>query len=192
MATYTLGRQMNNTDGAFSVPASGDLATEWGPASGDRRHHASMTVASQALKNFTVMFQLSSSSAPPYTIRTGHDDNGDSLFNDRPAGVGRNSARAAAYFMSYASAAYVFSFGKKRVPTGQGVLITSGGGRRTVDLLGGQTVPRYRLRLRLMVQNPTNHANYSSYSGVMTSPFFGKPTSVNGVRQVNLSVSVSF
>ena len=34
-------------------------------------------------------------SAAPYNITTGFDNNGDTVFNDRPAGVGRNSARGA-------------------------------------------------------------------------------------------------
>jgi hypothetical protein len=33
------------------------------------------------------------SSAPPITVRTGLDNNGDTVFNDRPAGYGRNSER---------------------------------------------------------------------------------------------------
>jgi hypothetical protein len=35
------------------------------------------------------------SSAPPYTITTGVDNNADTIFNDRPVGVSRNSARGA-------------------------------------------------------------------------------------------------
>jgi hypothetical protein len=190
--TYTFGSSRNNTDGAFSVPASGDLATEWGPSSGDRRQRFSMTLVSQALRNLTLACQVSASSAPPYTIRTGYDDNGDLIFNDRPFGVGRNSARAASMWMSYASAQYVINFGKRLVPTGQGVLVTSGGGGRTVDLMGGQSVPRYRLTLTLGAQNATNHANYVGYSGIMTSPFFGKPTAVSGMRQITLIAGMSF
>lgn len=190
--TYTFGGLRNNTDGPFSVPASGDLATEWGPASGDRRHRFSMTLASQALRNLTVACQVSASSAPPYTIRTGYDDNGDLIFNDRPIGVERNSARAASMWMSYATAQYVISLGKRLVPTGQGVLITSGGGGRTVDLMGGQSIPRYRLTFTLGVQNATNRANYIGYSGVMTSPFFGKPTAVSAMRRVTLVAGMSF
>ena len=34
-------------------------------------------------------------SGTPYNITTGRDDNGDTVFNDRPAGVRRNSARGA-------------------------------------------------------------------------------------------------
>ena len=33
-------------------------------------------------------------SALPYNITTGRDDNGDTISNDRPAGVTRNAARA--------------------------------------------------------------------------------------------------
>ena len=39
--------------------------------------------------------QAQYSSAPPYNITTGRDDNGDTVFNDRPLGVTRNSARGA-------------------------------------------------------------------------------------------------
>ena len=137
------------------------------------------------------MAENSRLSAPPYTIRTGYDDNGDLLFNDRPVGVGRNSARAASMLMSYASIGYVISFGTKRVPTGQGVLLTSGGGGRTVDLLGGQSIPRYRLTLTLGAQNATNHANYIGYSGIMTSPFFGKPTAVSNMRRITMVAGMS-
>jgi hypothetical protein len=190
--TYTFGTVRNNTDSAFSVPASGDLSTEWGPSSSDVRHRLSFTAVSQALRNLTLMFFVRASSASPYTIRTGYDDNGDLIFNDRPVGVGRNTARGAAQWMMYASASYVFSFGKQLVPTGQGVLVTSSGGGTNVALLGGQSVPRYRLTLRLTVQNPTNHANYMGYSGLMTSPFFRKPTVVEGVRQFYLNAGISF
>ena len=41
-------------------------------------------------------FNMQVSSALPYNITTGVDDNGDTVFNDRPLGVERNSARGAA------------------------------------------------------------------------------------------------
>jgi hypothetical protein len=190
--TYTFGRVENNADGAFSVPASGDLATEWGPSSSDVRHRISMTAVSQALRNFTLVLMVRGSSASPYTIRTGHDDNGDLIFNDRPVGVARNTARGAGQWTTYASASYVFSFGKRLVPTPTGVLVTPSGGGVNVATLGGQVVPRFRLTLGLYVQNLTNHANYMGYSGLMTSPFFLKPTTVESVRRFNLTAAISF
>ena len=44
-----------------------------------------------ALKNLNANINLNASTGTPYTITTGHDDNGDLVFNDRPAGVGRNT-----------------------------------------------------------------------------------------------------
>ena len=44
----------------------------------------------------------------------------------------------------------------------------------------------------MQVQNVTNNANYVGYSGVLTSPFFGQPTSVLGTRKVDMGVQLSF
>ena len=55
-----------------------------------------------------------------------------------------------------------------------------------------QAQPRYRLNIGVDIQNPTNHATYSGYSGVMTSPYFLKATSANGYRRINFNVSLSF
>jgi hypothetical protein len=53
-------------------------------------------------------------------------------------------------------------------------------------------MPRYRLGISLNVQNVFNQPVYSGFSGVMTSPFFLKPTSASGVRRVTLNTTVSF
>ena len=91
-----LGRQFNNTDGAFSMPATGRIADDWGPANFDIRRRFNLGWSSSQLRNFNANLNFNASSAPPYTIRTGVDTNGDLLFNDRPDGVGRNTARGAA------------------------------------------------------------------------------------------------
>ena len=39
------------------------------------------------------MSRSTAQAAAPYTIRSGVDTNGDLIFNDRPAGVGRNTLR---------------------------------------------------------------------------------------------------
>ena len=57
---------------------------------------------------------------------------------------------------------------------------------------GAPSAPRYRLNFGVSIQNPTNHANYSSYSGVMTSEFFKKPTSAYGVRSITFNMGLSF
>ena len=190
---YTLARARNNVDGAFTVPATGRLDTEWGPSGSDVRHRGFVSLSSGALKNLSVSLNFQGSTGSPYTISTGHDDNGDLIFNDRPAGVGRNTQRASGQWGSSGNFSYTIGFGKKTVPGGAGVSIVSmGGGATQMSTFAMGAMPRYRLTIMLMVQNLTNHANYVGYIGNMTSQFFLQPTAVQGVRMFNLSANVSF
>jgi hypothetical protein len=45
----------------------------------------------------------------PYSIRTGRDDNGDFVFNDRPGGLGRHTERGATQWSINPLIGYVFS-----------------------------------------------------------------------------------
>ncbi len=189
---YNWGRTRDNTDGPFAIPMSASLDDEWGPSMFDRRHTGNLSVTSTALRNLTARFSLFGSSAPPLTIRTGTDDNGDLVFNDRPAGVGRNSARTVGSWNSSASFTYSLALGKKQVTSGGGVQIMGSPAGLTVNPTGMQTAPRYRLSLSMNIQNVFNQAVYSGFSGVMTSPFFLKPTTASGVRRVTLNTTVSF
>lgn len=191
-AFYNWGRSYDNTDGAFSIPASVSLVEEWGPSMFDRRHNVHMTMTSSALRNFTARVGFSGSSAPPLTIRTGRDDNGDLVFNDRPAGVGRNSARTVATWNSSANFVYNFTLGKKTVTSGGGVQIMGSPAGISVNPAAAQVTPRYRLSLAVNIQNLLNRPVYSGFSGVMTSPFFLQPTSASGVRRITFNTTVSF
>ena len=189
---YNLGRQYDNTDGAFAIPASVNLADEWGPSAFDRRHNGNIAISSGALRNFSARLGVNGSSAPPLTIRTGFDDNGDLIFNDRPAGVGRNSARTRGYWNANANFGYSFTLGKKQVTSGGGVQIMGGPAGLSVNPTGTQTQPRYRLNLAVNVANIFNRPVYSGFSGAMNSPFFLQPTRADGVRRVTLNANVSF
>jgi hypothetical protein len=190
--TYTVGRMRNNTDGPFAVPASGNLATEWGPASGNALQTLWFAIHSQAIKHLTATVAVWATSGLPYTIRTGLDDNGDLMFNDRPAGVGRNSVRGAGQRTTYANFSYVIGLGKRKVALPPGIMILPSGGGLNVGTMTGQEANRYRLTLSVMITNITNHHNYGGYSGVMTSPFFRQPTIVEGVRRFDFAASISF
>lgn len=192
MTSYYLSKTENNTDGAFSVPASGNLSTEWGPGSFDTRHRFMVAGYSTALKNLSMNFMVSAGSGTPYTIRTGRDDNGDLIFNDRPAGVGRNTVRTGWQYNSNGYFTYTIGVGKRTVPLPPGITITSSGGGLSLGTFSQPDAPRYRVSFNVSVQNLTNHANYGGYSGVMTSPFFLEPTMVDGVRRVDFSMGVSF
>jgi hypothetical protein len=190
--SYTLSRSRNNSDGAFAAPATNTLDTEWGPSSGDVRHRGNLSINTGAIRNFSASIDFNRSSAPPITIRTGLDGNADLIFNDRPAGVGRNSARTTGQMNTYAFFSYWIGLGKRQVRGGPGIMIREGGGTLSVSTMAAQAMPRYRLSFNVSISNLTNHANFVGYSGVMTSPLFLKPTNVSGVRRINFGMSLSF
>jgi hypothetical protein len=212
-ANYTLSSLQNNTDGPFSPPPTGTLATEWGPGSGgsgssgtnipgliafggapttvDVRHRLNANVNNQVVRNFTLSIGVNASSAPPYTLLTGEDTNGDGIFNDRPAGVGRNTLRASGQITLNMFAGYNFAFGHASAPLPPGIGVFGSGAAaqvRSVDL----GPARYRLQVFVQAQNLTNEANYLGYSGTMTSPFFGKPTAVSGMRKIDFGINFGF
>jgi hypothetical protein len=213
-ANYTLATLRNNTDGAFSVPPTGDLTREWGPAAGgiapggpglgipglivfgggipanDVRSRLNLSINNQVIRNVMLALNVTSSTAPPYTLQTGQDDNGDGIFNDRPSGAGRNSQRASGQTTVNLMTGYLFSFGRSApLPPGIGIFGSGGAMQvRSVD----QGTARYRLQVFVQVQNLTNNRNYLGYSGTLTSPFFGRATSVSGMRKIDAGMNLNF
>jgi len=190
---YTFGVFDNNADGPFSIPATGRLADEWGPAANDVRHRFNTSLNNQIIKNLLVSLNLGVNTANPYSIRTGGDDNGDFVFNDRPGNLGRNTERGATQWSLNPFIAYVFSFGRNvsNLPPGIAVIGGGAGGAPTVQTVN-QPANRFRVQLFVQAQNMTNRANYTGYSGTMTSPFFRKPTNVQGTRKIDIGMSLTF
>ena len=190
---YTLGKSENDSDGAFSVPATGSLDAEWGPAQNDVRHRFNAFFGANWFRNFNASLNLSYSSGSPYTIRTGFDDNGDQIFNDRPAGVGRNSVRGAASYNLGGFFGYNIPIGQKKLgPMPPGIFITGAPGSFNVQTLQADALPRFRIGIFVNAQNLTNHANYVGYSGTLSSPLFGQPTSVQSMRRIDIGLNFNF
>jgi hypothetical protein len=206
-ANYTFGLLRNNTDGPFSIPPTGDLSAEWGPGAGggfggpffnggpstptvDVRSRLNLTFNNQIVRNVLIGLNLNTNTALPYTLLSGHDDNGDGIFNDRPSEVGRNTLRASGQTTLNINIGYVFAFGRTAaLPPGVGVF--GGGGAAQVRTFD-QGNARYRVQLFVQAQNLTNQRNYVGYSGTLTSPFFGKPTAVSGMRKIDIGVGINF
>jgi hypothetical protein len=183
---YRYHRGYNNTDGAFSVAPTGSLADQWGVANGDTRHRMRGSVSTQALRNMSAQINFDANSGGPYTITTGFDDNGDSIFNDRPAGTPRNSVRVPWRATLSANVSYTIPIGTQQGPEGGGGFGGGGGPR------GGGGGRSKGLTLNLSVNNLTNRANYTGFSGVMTSQYFMQATSVANPRQIDFSIRFSF
>jgi hypothetical protein len=193
---YRWQHHTSDTDGPFTLPAdSFDLRGERGPASTDARHHFSAFVSRPILKNLSLMTIISANSARPYNITTGRDDNGDTVFTDRPAGVGRNSARGDSRVDVTARLSYGIDFGGARKPDA-----APGAAPRAIrigpdgigGLPGGGGSQKYRVEFYVSATNLFNTANLSGYSGVQTSPFFGQATSAQSPRRMELGMRFNF
>jgi hypothetical protein len=181
---YWIARNRNNFDGPFVVPPSGALATEWASAPGERRHRYQIALNTQALKNLNASVTVGGNTGTPYNITTGFDDNHDSLFNDRPAGVGRNSARASSQATVSGTLSYSVTLGSAAESRNQD---RQGGGDRA-----GAATGRYRLVLLLSGNNLIKRPNFYGVSGIQTSPFFLTPTAVQNPRKIDIGASLRF
>jgi hypothetical protein len=116
---YTLGQVKNHADSATQLPANSlDPDAEWGPSFQDVRHRVNAMINVPLFLGSRVSVNANAQSASPYTITTGEDDNLDGVVNDRPAGVGRNSARGSARFDMSLRLSRNFSFGPQRTQAG--------------------------------------------------------------------------
>jgi hypothetical protein len=202
-ANYSWVRQENDADGPFSLPANSyDLAGEWGPAAGVPHHIFSGIVNTTLLKNIRLGFTATARTGSPYGVTTGRDDNGDTVFNDRPAGVSRNSAVSKGMVDAGARVSYAFGFGQRPAAGGMAggptmVIQRVGGPGGASDMLGmlgggGAEDKRVRFELYVSAQNLFNHVNPTGFSGVMTSPFFGQPTAAMPGRRLDVGMRIGF
>lgn len=188
--TYTLGEAYNETDGAFTLPPdSDDLSGEWGPSRQDIRRRLNASVNSDLWAGFHVNGNVRLQSAAPYTITTGVDANRDGVNNERPAGVGRNSARAAATTNVDLTLTWGLRVGRRGAAAGQG---RPGGPPPSVGRRPNNPNPVFRFEIYARATNASNLVNLQSFSGVLPSPFFGRPTSASAARRVVLGTRFWF
>ena len=131
-----------------------------------------MSVNSTQLRNLNVGVTWQANDGFPYMYTTGLDDNRDGIINDRPIGVGLWSLRGTSQSTLSSRIAYTLTPG---APPGtpQGSI-------------------RYRMVMFMNVNNLTNRANYSGFSGNFRSPFFMQPRSVNNPRRIDFGMNVNF
>ncbi|MBO0719716.1 MAG: hypothetical protein J2P41_02780, partial [Blastocatellia bacterium] len=68
-----------------------NLMAEWARSSGDRRHQFNTFFIINLPWGIRLSPQMNINSGTPFNITTGLDDNHDTQFTDRPAGIGRNA-----------------------------------------------------------------------------------------------------
>jgi len=178
MTRYRYAREMNDADGPLALPMdSSNLAAEWGPSAGDVRHRVFGYVRARLPYGLSAGLGARAQSGAPYTIRTGFDDNGDEVLNDRPAGVGRNTERGEWHVLSDLRLGWmVGGHPPDRDRGGRGREGRGQGGRDA----GAEVYAQ--------ITNLFNTTNFIRYSGVMTSPLFGEPTAALPGRRMELGL----
>lgn len=195
MISYTLLNRTSETDGPLSLPADNfNLRAERAPSNDDRRHRFAITTGLGLPKGWRLAPTFYYNSPLPYNITTGHDDNGDTAFNDRPPGATRNSARGAASWNVNMRLSWLFGFGKSDEASRPGSFRVSvkNGDYGSVGGQLGVLEKKWRFNFYLQATNLLNHFNATNFVGVMTSPFFGLPTAAAPARQIETGISFSF
>jgi hypothetical protein len=83
---YSLNFANSNTSGVSSFPSNSyDIAADYGRAAFDVRHRLFLGGSFALPKGFRLSPFMVANSGSPFNITTGQDNNGDSIFNDRPA-----------------------------------------------------------------------------------------------------------
>jgi hypothetical protein len=222
-ANYTLANLKNVGDNPLALPADSiNPDAEWGPASQDVRHRFNAMVNVPLWAGLRANVNGNGSSAAPYTMTTGRDDNADGVSNDRPAGVGRNSERGRGRWELSTRISRTFGFGGARggqagqggvgggpvviqggpgaggaaPPPGVGQQINvggpGGGGGRGGGFGGDGTNQRFNVELYVQAFNLLNRTNFMNFSGNLQSPFFGRPTSAAQARRVEVGTQFRF
>jgi hypothetical protein len=205
---YQLANARNSANSATALPSnSNDPDADWGPAVNDVRHRLMVMFNTPLFLGVRAGLNAQAQSGLPYTVTTGFDDNGDTVFNDRPAGVDRNSERGAAQVTMNLRLNRTFTFGApvSGVPAGPGGMAPPppppsnaqrgpGGGdgpMMQVVEMGGAS-GRYRLDFYAQATNLLNRTNFLGYVGNMQSPFFLQPTSAMPARRIEVGASLFF
>lgn len=210
MVMYQYANSRNFADFPTALPAdSTNPDDDWGPSAQDVRHRVFFNFNAPLANGVRLGLNVQGSSALPYNITTGLDDNGDTVFNDRPAGVGRNNARGASQWTTNIRLNKSFPLGGVRSgppnmplppppPTGSGAMNQRvgaggpGGGDGPQMVVMEATNARYRLDVFLNIQNAFNNVNYNAFIGNQLSPFFGTPISAAAPRRVEVGFSLGF
>ena len=212
---YQLGSVRNHADGALSLPFdSNNPDADWGPGAQDVRHRLFVMANFPLPYNLRAGLNVQLSSARPYNLTTGLDDNGDTVFNDRPLGIERNAGRGASQMTVDLRLTKSFNLGGLLAGGPEGVPMGSapppppaggaanamqpgggpggggGDGPRMVLMEGSNS--RYRADFYVNFQNLFNQTNLNSFSGNQLSPFFGTATSAGAARRVEVGATISF
>jgi hypothetical protein len=189
---YGFSNNMNDADDEFAPPPTGEFVSEWARTrEGQHRINWNIGVPIQRLGLFASINGRWNSGGY-YNWTTGRDNNRDAIFNDRPAGVLRNSLQAVSTTQTDFRLSWTLPSMR---PAGSALLQRGpgGGGPRGPGGPGGGGNERQRrFEVYLVASNLLNTVNKSGFVGVETSDFFMRATSAQAARRVEMGWRFSF
>ena len=213
---YKLASARSDTNDAYNVPANSyDLSTELGRASSDQRHRVFIGGSISLPWGMDLNPFILIASGRPFNITTGRDNNGDTLFADRPALaslsdpqtivtrygifnpnprpgeqiIPRNFGQGPGQMNMNLSLSKTFEFS---FPSHHGQIAALSQEPLKANGSSSDARRRYSLTLSAEVENLLNHTNRAGLNGVLTSPGFGQANQALGARRVGLSLGLNF
>lgn len=166
---YTWSHYEANTGGIGWFPQNQyDPNDEWSNASWDRRQRFGMYAMFNRESVFNLSTGIFANTGRPWTVLTGTDNYGDSLFNTRPDGVARNTETAPSYV-------------DLDLRWGHDFAITP-----------NKKEESPRLGFSAAAFNILNHDNPSAIDPVESSPDFGDVVGVNPPRRLQMGMRFEF
>jgi Carboxypeptidase regulatory-like domain len=183
---YTFARKYSDTDGPFSAPGDSlNLSNEYGRAADDTPHQFLGGVTAQLPAGILIDSTISVASGRPFNITTGRDDNGDTLFTDRPGFA--QPGDAGAIDTPFGRFNPNPQPGDTRIPRnfGRDPWLVN------VNLAVSKTIAKY-LTVMIDAENLLNSSRLFGSNGVVTSPVFGIPRKALNPRRLELTIRVTF
>ncbi len=220
--TYQLAFARSNTDSPSSTPANSyDASTEFGRAASDQRHQLYFETDVTLPWGFSLSSDISIGSNIPFNITTGNDDNGDTLFVDRPAFanagdagavitsfgvfnphpqsgdkiIPRNFGRGPTELITDLSISRVFTFGRSQSDDSdhkETHVDNRPRGNGALARFARSVGERSKLTLGVDISNLLNHTNFDNFNGVLTSPVFGRANAADSSRRIKIAMRLDF
>lgn len=188
---FNFKRQMSDTFGpASSASNSYNVHQDYGRSSSDRPYAAYVGMNAALKWGLRTAFFLTARAGEPFNITTGADNNGDSIYNDRPTYATPSSNPVDVVPTIYGDLNLNPQPGERIIPVNIG---RSAGPFVSLQVQAGKTWhfgsrvsavetekasapadPRYAFVLSVEAQNITNTVSPAPPVGVLTSPFFGR------------------
>lgn len=177
--SYRLGKTISDSRGIFELPSDNyNIRLDRSVSDIDQRHNIYANFIWALPNSFRLVTTYYANSALPYTITTGIDDNGDTVFNDRPFGVVRNSERGTWQKQFDTSLSWKLHLKN-----------TDNQPSSNTEL---EALTRKTFTFTINAKNIFNQTNFINYSGIQTSSYFRQPISANMPRRISFGLTYIF